>query len=147
MMHLVSTRTLCVFLLLATACKKENIPTPQAPQAPLEGKWLDGEGSYKHFDSKGQLSESGYTLVPNPAVYSTLDGTTWKQSGQLTNEYTYTRQDSSLVRSFHFILNNKPDRLDDNYHIVQLTEHRLVLRKTSIYSDGSRAIDIETYSR
>jgi hypothetical protein len=145
-MHLFPTRTLYTLLLLAAACKKGDNVTPTI-QAPLMGRWLEGAGSYEHFDSKGQLSGSGDIGAANPAVYSTIDSTTWKRSGQLTLEYTYTRQDSSLVRSFHFVLNNKSDRLDENLSIVQLTEHQLVLRKTTIYTDGSRAIDIETYSR
>jgi hypothetical protein len=101
-----STTYLCVLglgLLLTTACKKEHRPAPATiSQAPLEGRWQESEVSYKNFDGRGKLTDSGYTLAANPAVYSTLDATTWKQSGQLTNDYLYVRQDSTLIRSFYF---------------------------------------------
>lgn len=134
-----------VVLLLTTACKKQdNAPAP-IPQAQLEGRWLQGPGSYKILDSKGKVVDAGDTGSPNPALYHTLDATTWKMSGQLHNEYTYVRQDSSITRSFYF--NGGKDHLNAAFRILQLTDHRLVMRETSSYPDGTQMLETVTYSR
>ena len=132
-------------LLLPTACKKQDDAPAPIPQASLEGRWLEGDSSYKILDSKGKVVDSGYTGSPNPALYHTLDATTWKMSGQLHNEYTYSRQDSAITRSFYY--NNGKDHLDDTFRILQLTEHRLVMREISSYLDGTQMLETITYSR
>lgn len=134
-----------VVLLLPTACKKQDEAPAPIPQAPLEGRWLEGDGSYKILDSKGKVVDSGFTGSPNPVLYHTLDATTWKMSGQLHNEYTYVRQDSAITRSFHF--NNGKDYFNDEFRILQLTEHRLVMRETSSYLDGTKMLETVVYSR
>lgn len=135
-------------LVLTTACKKQQeVPAPVAPQVPLEGRWQQGDGSYKIFDNKGVTLDSGYTPSPNPAVYHTLDATTWKQSGQLHNEYTYVRQESILTRSFHYDYNGVKNHLDTRLRILELTPTRLVLRETTAYTNGTNTTETTTYSR
>jgi hypothetical protein len=138
-------RSLGVMLLLTSACKKEaNSPAP-IPQAPLEGRWQQGVSSYKILDRKGNVVDSGAEAAPNPALYHTLDATTWKMSGQLHNEYTYSRQDSAITRSFYY--NGGKDHLNAAFRILQLTEHHLVMRETSAYLDGTKMLETVTYSR
>ena len=135
-------------LVLTTACKKQpEAPASVAPQVPLAGRWQQGDGSYKIFESKGVLSSAGYTDSPNPAVYHTLDATTWKQSGQLHNEYTYVRQDSAVTRSFHYNYNGVNSHIDTKFRILELTPTRLVLRETNSYPDGTARIETTNYFR
>jgi hypothetical protein len=135
-------------LVLTTACQKQpEDPAPVAPQVPLEGRWQQGDGSYKIFDNKGVTLDSGHTPSPNPAVYHTLDATTWKQSGQLHNEYIYVRQDSIITRSFYYDYNGSRDHLDSKLRILELTPTRLVLRETTAYTNGTNTTEITNYSR
>jgi hypothetical protein len=138
-------RALGVVLLLTTACKKQDNAPAAISQAQLEGRWQQGVGSYKILDSKGKVVDSGGEAAPNPALYHTLDATTWKMSGQLHNEYTYTRQDSAITRSFYY--NGGKDHLNAEFRILQLTENHLVMRQTGSYLDGTKMLETVTYSR
>lgn len=138
-----------VVLVLTASCKKQGdspAPVPASlSQTQLEGRWQEGASSFKILDSKGVVVNSGNTAPPNPELYHTLDATTWKMSGQLHNEYTYIRQDSTITRSFYY--NSGKDHVDDEFRILQLTANRLVMRETSSYLDGTKLLETITYSR